>query len=136
MNNTVYEKLISNISESLWNTLKEEYHVLRTFDNVVDDIYNDRLGAVRVSAKLFDTAVQTNYRRKSRRKMKVRASELSCFVKNFVNVHVKYSPLNILYSICCLYKLVKSCSSCEHHIRYVASQKLCAVLFGLCAYLL
>ena len=41
MNNTVYEKLISNISESLWNTLKEEYHVLRTFDNVVDDIYND-----------------------------------------------------------------------------------------------
>ena len=41
MNNTLYEKLISNISESLWNTLKEEYHVLRTFDNVVDDIYND-----------------------------------------------------------------------------------------------
>lgn len=41
MNNILYEKLISNISESLWNTLKEEYHVLRTFDNVVDDIYND-----------------------------------------------------------------------------------------------
>ena len=41
MNNTLYEKLISNISESLWNTLKEEYNVLRTFDNVVDDIYND-----------------------------------------------------------------------------------------------
>ena len=52
MNNTLYGKLISNISESLWNTLKEEYHVLRTFDNVVDDIYNDRLGAVRVSAEV------------------------------------------------------------------------------------
>jgi len=68
---------------------------------LVDDVYDDRLGAVRISGKLSDGAVQTYHRRQTRREVQVRAAEVARLVQNSVDIHyigvhtfhVYYAPL-------------------------------------------
>ena len=68
---------------------------------LVDDVYDDRLGAVRISGELSDGTVQTYHRRQTCCEVQVRAAEVARLVQNSVDIHyigvhtfhVDYAPL-------------------------------------------
>ena len=88
---------VGNVREVGIKTLLNGLLMLDRCD-LVDYVYDDRLGAVRVSRYFFDVAVQTHDRGKTGGEVKVGSAHCSCFVKNLVDVNCiivahYYSPI-------------------------------------------